>query len=167
MGSCDSPALEVVEAVAPDDGRQESYWLIGSIFIILAIASVVLQLNQAPVPTVQKHLSLNVEGKAVLTALSSAADEILFMSEGDGLPTVGELVEQGIPPFADSSGAFSAYRWQQPQPDCYFGRSSQSGTQEFVLKISADDSTVYWRETTESTPTCSSLSQWQTATHHD
>lgn len=157
----------VIEQVTPDNGRQESYWLLGSILIILAIASVVLQLNQAAAPTAQKHLSLNVEGKAVLTALSNAADEILFMSEGESLLSVDELIEQGIPPFADGSGTFSAYRWQQPQPDCYFGRSNQSGAQEFVLTINADHSAIYWREATESTPTCSQLSEWQTASHHD
>lgn len=170
MGSFNPPSQSgnsIIERVKPDDGRQESYWLVASILIILSIASVVLQLNQAAAPTAQKHLSLNVEGKAVLTALSNAADEILFMSEGESLPSVEELMEQGIPPFTDGSGTFSAYQWQQPQPDCYFGRSNLSGAQEFVLKISADHSTVYWRETTELTPTCSQLSQWQTASHHD
>jgi len=157
----------LVEVVRPDDGRQESFWLIGTISVVLLIAAVVLQFNQTAVEPEKKHLSLDVQGKAVLTALSIAADEILFLSDGEALPSVPELIEQEIPPFFDSNGTFASYSWIKPQADCYFGRSSNHVDKDFLVKVAHGDAHVYWREAGATTPDCQHLTQWQTTTDHD
>ncbi|WP_415884335.1 DUF6162 family protein [Neptuniibacter sp. QD34_54] len=170
MASFKTSALEedgTVEVVRPDNGRVESYWLIGSIVIILSIANYVLQNNQAPSLAPQKHLELDVEGKAVLTALRNAADEIMFLSDDGSLPAVSELIEQELPPFADSNGTFAAYSWNLLDSVCYFGRSSKEGSREFVLKIHNDHSEIYWRQTAVNTPNCDQLTNWETASTHD
>jgi len=170
MANFKASALEnegVTEIVRPDNGRIESYWLIGIVVIILSIASYVLQNNQAPDLAPQKHLELDVEGKAVLTALRNAADEILFLSDDGNLPSVSELIDQELPPFSDSNGTFAAYSWALIDSACYLGRSAQEGSREFVLKIHNDHSEIYWRQAASNTANCNQLTDWETASTHD
>lgn len=154
------------ERVVPDNGRQETSWLVGSIIIILIFAGITLKFNQQAPVTKTEHLGLDVTGKAVLTALRNAADEISFMSDGQGLPSVEELIDSALPPFADDTGAFSGYRWQKLDADCYYGQN-ENGSPDFALKFS-DHAEIYWYSAgATSLRSCTALSGWQTAHNHD
>ncbi len=154
------------ERVVPDNGRQETYWLVGSIAIILVFAAVTLKFNQQALAPKTEHLELDVTGKAVLTALRNAADEISFISDGHHLPSVDELIDSAVPPFADDTGAFSGYSWKKLDSDCYYGQN-ENGSPDFVLKFS-NHAEIYWHSAgATSLRSCTTLSGWQTAHNHD
>lgn len=162
------PQIEIVRA---DDGRRETSWVVGVILVILCCAALMLKYNQQPPETQTQHLELNVTGKAMLTALRNAADEISFLALDSDLPDIASLKASGIPPFDDATGTFDQYRWSQPQANCYLGVSDAVGHPAFVLTVS-DHSEVYWTSTSSSIQTstsvdCSRLDHWQSVSHHD
>ena len=155
-----------IERVIPDDGRQETGWLLVMIGFILALATGGLHLNQDRPAATVKHMELSVTGREVLTALRNAADEIMFLSEdGQTLPGIEELAAEGLPPFADTTGAFSHYRWSMLASRCYYGGSSQVGQPRFILRID-DVAAIFWQveEHADHGPpsSCNQLDNWQT-----
>lgn len=163
-----SESTATLEKVVPDDGRRENLWLIISVIIILIAAAITLKFNRAEVKIETPHLELGVTGKAMLTALRNAADEITFMSEERALlPTPKVLIEEGIPPFADTTGPFSLYRWDQPTSDCYLGLSSESDHPAFALVIKNSHAEIFWNYELPPEFNCTQFSNWQTVKHHD
>ena len=154
------------ETVVADNGREETRWLMGSIAVILVFAALTLQFNQQHAAPVAQHLNLDVTGKATLTALRNAADEISFLTSGKTLPSLAELSEAGTPPFADEIGTFTGFQWQLLENRCYYGRSERDGA-EFVLLMD-EHTDVYWRAINPSLLTqCGPFAGWQSATNHD
>lgn len=178
----------VVEYVIPNDGRKETFWVVCAIAFILMCAAFFLQTNQAESFKPHSHLQLSVKGKAVLTALSNAANEISFFAEDEQYPSIEFLVANEIPPFADLTGAFSEYLWHQPAPNCYVGYAgrAQNGSQknsqisskkssqdlpDFMLIMSENAggaNQVFWRDSVSSpakqalTSPCNHFMSWQT-----
>lgn len=170
----------VVERVIPNDGRKETFWVVCAIAFILLCAAFFLQTNQAEAFKPHSHLQLSVKGKAVLTALSNAADEISFFAEDEQYPSIEFLVANEIPPFADPTGAFSEYSWYQPATNCYIGYAghAQNGSQtssknlpDFMLIMSESTggaNQVFWRDSVSSqikqvlTSPCNHFMSWQT-----
>jgi len=124
------------ESVKPLNGQQETVWCLLALVVILAIGSVGVLLNQAPIPETAKHLSLDSSEKALLTQLSSAASDIRFMAETDHQwPDIEALKAYGIPPFAQGL-TFSqepsaekhdgAYHWLNPAVGCYIGQGGHN-----------------------------------------
>lgn len=151
----------LIEKVIPDDGRQETSWLLASVAIILCFAAVTLKYNQdLPLPD-GKHLELGVTGKAVLTALRNAADEIMFMSDGEAFPEIRELEDSLLPPFKDQTETFAQYRWLKLSPECYYGKTIDGSAPEFILKLGSH-AEIYWHSAgSQNVEGCTDLKGWQ------
>ena len=157
----------IIEKVIPDDGRRESLWLISSIAIILFFAAITLHYNQADRVEPARHQELGITGKAVLTALRNAGDEIQFMMEQpDNFPSVNELIEAEVPPFADNTGAFASYQWSLLNNHCYLGTPADSDYPEFLLFADSDHPHIYWRYDRSTAVDCSTTTHWQSEQHH-
>lgn len=101
------------ERLLPDDGRRESGWLLLCIAIILTAAAMLLQFNQTQTRSATTHLHLDLQGRAMLTSLINAADEIRFITSDPGvLPALAELVDMQLPPFAADTEHAGQYQWQ-------------------------------------------------------
>ncbi len=158
--------LTNVEKVRPNDGQRETAWLLAAVGLILLLAFFGLHYNRAQVKTETAHLALDVNGRAMLTALSNAADEIGFIAT-DAVLTLVELVELGIPPFAPDSGPSRQYRWQQVTDHCLYATPVDPAQAVFIFKQGTAHAQVYWRFVQPDAVDCSDLSQWQTMHHHE
>jgi hypothetical protein len=156
------------ELILPDDGRYETRWLMLSIVFIIFLAGVVLQYNQYQSTAPVKHLALDAIGKAVLTSLMNAADEIQFLSEaGEAWPEVSELIENETPPFSDKIGNTAAYTWKKLSPFCYLGSAANGDSPQFLMRF-INNPEIYWHMGQQhDVPDCTNIDYWQKAAYND
>ena len=135
-----------LERIRPNDGRQESGWVVLTILLILLAGGYGISTNQTVQVKLPGYLLLDVADKAVLTALRNAGDEILFLSEaGDELPDVARLIADSIPPFSGPVSGDIKHHWQRIEGRCYFGTPvKNSPGVQFLLTLDQDVE-VYWR----------------------
>ena len=142
----------VTEWIAPDDGHRESRWVFLTVVLILLAGGAGLLVNQSEPVKVPAHLQLNVNEKAILTALRNAGDEILFLAENEAsLPDVSSLSQAGVPPFAVMPGQQSRYLWQRLPGGCYIG-TPKAGARITFLLLLENDVAVFWRSSPETEP---------------
>ena len=156
------------ELILPDDGRYETRWLMLSIAFIIFLAGVVLQYNQYQSTAPVKHLALDVTGKAILTALMNAADEIQFLiDDGEALPEVSELIENEISPFSDKIGNTATYTWKKLSQRCYLGSAVNGDSPQFLMRFISNPE-IYWHTGQQhDMPDCTSIDHWQKAAYND
>jgi|GEM_PF-1688395 len=148
-----------VETIQPANGRLESFWVFGSILLIIGCAAIGLQFNQAKPVTAARHLELSTVEKQVLLELQTAWPEISFIAvDPHQLPDIDELLQLSLPPFSTTPGVSPQYQWHRPEPDCYQGQPINSEAISFLLTA---DGTIYGRHGQQRIMTdCHATSQW-------
>ncbi|MGY0218012.1 DUF6162 family protein [Endozoicomonadaceae bacterium StTr2] len=162
------------EQVRPDDGRRESGWVLLAIVLILLSGGIGIASHQAAPTSRPDYLSLSVQDKAVLTDLRNAGDEILFLQEdGQPLPDVLQLADDGIPPFQQQSNQQRSHHWQKQSGPCYAGTPVNGTGLNFLLLLEGSVR-VYWQPAathesdslhSDEAATCSPDEHWQLFQH--
>lgn len=143
------------ERVLPDNGRQETRWVMLTLVLVLLAGVVGIQWRQQADPEPAAHAGLSTAGTRLLTELSIAAEEIRFMTPtGESLPSATRLGELGVPPFERAE-----LDWQQPQPACYLTFDPDSGA-AFALWL-APEGGLFFAPRGASLPShCRELAHW-------
>ena len=129
---------ECCERVLPDNGRQETRWVMLTLVLVLLAGVFGLVWRQQAVPAAPPNTSLNTQDSRLLTELAIASEEIRFMTpDGKPWPTPAQLTDAGVPPF-DRAGL----RWQQPETACYATTEPTTGA-AFALWLAPEGGLFY------------------------
>lgn len=128
----------LVEEVAPVNERGEDPVVALFIVVVLSVAALLLWLRQ---PLQVERVERFPDGvRHVLTELSVAATELKMMAElDDSLPSIQELRDFGVPPFASDNEGI----WNEVIPGCYLG---SRGLFDLRLKVNGSLTTISWRK---------------------